>query len=63
MVFENLNVEFTEQCIEEMDEIYEYISTILKEDKATRRQNSSAPTRPMDGYQPSLQFTVKLKKS
>ena len=37
MVFEKFNVEFTEQCIEEMTEIYNYISTNLKEDKVAKR--------------------------
>lgn len=34
---EPFEVEFTEQCIEEMTAIYDYISIQLKEDKATQR--------------------------
>ena len=33
----NLEVEFTEECIEEMLEIYEYISYNLKESKIAKR--------------------------
>lgn len=33
----NFDIEFTEECIEEMKEIYNYISTQLKEDKAAKR--------------------------
>lgn len=34
---QSFEVEFTEECIEEMIEIYEYISNDLKEDKAAKR--------------------------
>lgn len=34
---ELLDVEFTEECIEEMNAIYEYISNNLKEDNVARR--------------------------
>jgi len=39
MVFkeETFEVEFTEQCIEEITEIYQYISNNLKEDNAAKR--------------------------
>lgn len=33
----SFEVEFTEECIEEMSEIYEYISNNLKENKAAKR--------------------------
>lgn len=33
---EPFEVEFTEQCVEEMTTIYDYISTQLKEDKAAQ---------------------------
>ena len=35
--YEVFEVEFTEECIEEMAEIYDYISVELKGDKAARR--------------------------
>lgn len=34
---EQFEVEFTEQCIEEMDSIYNYISDKLKENEAAKR--------------------------
>ena len=34
---ETFNVEFTDECIEELNEIYEYISNNLKEDNAAKR--------------------------
>ncbi len=34
---EQFEVEFTDECIEEMIEIYEYISNNLKEDKVAKR--------------------------
>lgn len=34
---ESFEVEFTDECIEELEDIYNYISTNLKEDKAARR--------------------------
>lgn len=33
----NMEVEFTEECVEEMLEIYEYISYNLKENTAAKR--------------------------
>lgn len=34
---QELEVEFTEQCIAELNEIYDYISNILKENAAAKR--------------------------
>lgn len=38
-------VEFTEECIEEMADIYDYISIELKEDKAAKRLISNVNER------------------
>lgn len=45
---EIFDVEFTEQCIEEMTEIYNYISTKLQEDKAAKRLITTVNERVLD---------------
>ena len=45
---ELFEVEFTEECIEEMIEIYEYISNNLKEDKAAKRLMTEVMDRVLD---------------
>lgn len=50
MDFENeqFEVEFTEECIEEMKEIYEYIANTLKENNIAKRLMKEATDRALD---------------
>ncbi len=50
MDFKNqpFEVEFTDECIEEMIEIYEYISNNLKEDNAAKRLMTEVTDRVLD---------------
>ena len=41
-------VEFTDKCIEEMTEIYEYISNNIKEDKAAKRLMTDVTDKVLD---------------
>lgn len=45
---EPFEVEFTNECIEEMTEIYEYISNNLKEDNAAKRLMAKVTDRVLD---------------
>ena len=45
---EPFDVEFTDECIEEMIEIYEYISNQLKEDNAAKRLMTEVTDRVLD---------------
>jgi len=45
---ETFEVEFTEECIEEIIEIYEYISNNLKEDNAAKRLMTEVTKRVLD---------------
>ncbi len=45
---ELFEVEFTDECIEEMIEIYEYISNQLKEDNAAKRLMTEVTDRVLD---------------
>lgn len=45
---EPFEVEFTAECIEEMTEIYEYISNNLKEDNAAKRLMTQVTNRVLD---------------
>lgn len=50
MDFKNelFDVEFTEECIDEMTEIYDYISNNLKEDNAAKRLMTEVTDRVLD---------------
>ncbi len=53
-------VEFTDECIEEIIEIYEYISNNLKEDKAAKRLMTEVNDRILDlANQPELYKKIK----
>ena len=45
---EPFEVEFTDKCIEEITEIYEYISNNLKEDNAAKRLMTEVTDRVLD---------------
>lgn len=45
---ESFEVEFTEECVEEMTEIYEYISNNLKEYNAAKRLMTEITNRVLD---------------
>ena len=57
MVFkkETFEVEFTDECIEEMTEIYDYIANHLKENNAAKRLMSEVMDKVLDlSFSPEL---------
>ena len=56
---QKFEVEFTDECIEEMIEIYEYISNNLKEDNAAKRLMIEVSNRVLDlAYSPELYMKI-----